>query len=361
MRSLKVVVVLDFATPGRAAHTMNFTLHTIATVLSSLLLLAAVGAGPADEHSPSGWLLVANKGDHTLGIIDPASGHQVVTIPVEGVTGHEVAASPDGKTAFVPIYGNSGVGFPGTDGSSITAIDLQSRKVVAKIELSHGLRPHCAIFGPKNGLLYVTTELDNDIQVIDPHTFKILGTVPTGQPESHMLAISSDGKRGYTANVGPGTVSAIDLVAGKVIAIIPVAHTAQRISLSADDRWIFTADQDQPRLAVIDASTNTLKNWVALPAVAYGTAATRDGKWLLITQPSTSKVVVLDLSSMKIVRAIDVLPAPQEILVRPDGKRAYVSCDRSGKVAILNLENWQMEGTIDAGKGVDGLAWAVRQ
>jgi len=339
---------------------MTFSAQLFTAASSLLLVLAAVGGRPADPASASGWLLVANKGEATLGIIDPASGRQLIAIPVEGVTGHEVAASPDGKTAFVPIYGDSGVGLPGTNGTSITAIDLQSRKIVAKIDLGHGTRPHCAVFGPKNSLLYVTTELDKDIQLIDPHTYKLLATIPTGQTESHMLALSSDGKRGYTANVGPGTVSAIDLENSKVMAVIPVAHTTQRISISADDRWVFTADQGEPRLAVIDTSSNKLKDWVALPAVAYGTAATRDGKWLLITQPSTSKVVVLNLSSMKIAHTFDVLPAPQEIVIRPDDKRAYVSCDQSGKVAVLNLENWQTESAIDAGKGADGLAWAAR-
>jgi YVTN family beta-propeller protein len=51
-------------------------------------------------------------------------------------------------------------------------------------------------------MLYVTTELDHSITIIDPKTLKIVGSIPTGQPESHMFAISHDGLRGYTANVG---------------------------------------------------------------------------------------------------------------------------------------------------------------
>ncbi len=36
-----------------------------------------------------------------------------------------------------------------------------------------------------------------------------------------MLAITRDGHRGYTANVGPGTVSVLDLDARRTLAIIP--------------------------------------------------------------------------------------------------------------------------------------------
>jgi len=66
-----------------------------------------------------GYLLVANKGDQALGMIDPVAGRQIATVPENGETGHEVIASPDGKLAFVPIYGNAGVGKPGTDGQLI--------------------------------------------------------------------------------------------------------------------------------------------------------------------------------------------------------------------------------------------------
>ena len=64
---------------------------------------------------PQPLLLTANQDDRSLSLIDPTSGKQIASAPVDGITGHEVAASPDGKTAYVPIYGDSGVGRPGTD------------------------------------------------------------------------------------------------------------------------------------------------------------------------------------------------------------------------------------------------------
>jgi YVTN family beta-propeller protein len=199
----------------------------------------------AESH---GWLLVDNKGDKTLGIIDPESCRQIAVVEEDGETGHEVTASPDGKVAFVPIYGNSGVGHPGTDGQLMRVIDLATRKIVGTVDFGKGVRPHCAVMGPKNGLLYVTTELNNSVTIIDPATLKIVGSVPTEQAESHMLAISSDGRRGYTANVGPGTVSVLDLEAKKVVTIIPISGNTQRISISVDDKSVFTADQTKPQL-----------------------------------------------------------------------------------------------------------------
>jgi YVTN family beta-propeller protein len=304
-------------------------------------------------------LLVVNKGDQTLSIVDPESGRQLATVPVGGTTGHEVAASPDGRTAWVPIYGNSGVGMPGSDGRTISVIDLKSHSKIASIDLGQPTRPHCAIFCRRDGRLYVTAELTRSIKVIDPTTRKVVDSIPTGEPQSHMLAISSDGKRGYTSNVGAGTVSAIDLQNKKVLAVIPVSRVVQRIAISMDDRWVFTADQTKPQLAVIDTLTNTVKTRVALPDVGFSMAPTHDGRSLLITQPSSDSILILNLHSMKIEQVIHVPADPQEILVRPDDRIAYVSCDQSKQVAAINLSSGKIEKLIEVGAGADGLAWVA--
>ncbi len=327
-----------------------------AVVLVALAVTALEEARAAGAPG-GGLLLVANKGDHTLGIVDPATGRQVATVKQSGITGHEVAASPDGKTAYVPIYGDSGVGRPGSDGRTMDVVDVASRRRVATIDFGGPQRPHCAVFGP-DGRLYVTAELTSSIRVVDPRTNTVVDSIPTGQPESHMLALSRDGKRAWTSNVGAGTVSAIDVASKTVAAVIHVARQAQRIALSTDERWLFTADQDAPRLAVIDTKSNKLAPGVSLPGVAYGTAPTPDGRWLLVTLPGLNQLGVLDLKSMEVVRTLDVPKAPQEVLVRPDGRVAYVSCDASGQVAEIDLAEWKVARLIPAGPQVDGMAWA---
>jgi DNA-binding beta-propeller fold protein YncE len=316
--------------------------------------LLSVGAASAQ----TGRLLVAQKGDRSLAIVDPVAGTVIASVAENGTTGHEVAGSPDGRLAFVPIYGNSGVGKPGTDGNNIVVVDVAAQKLVGNIQFDHGVRPHCAVFGPKDGMLYVTTELDHAVTIIDPKTLRIVGKIPTGQAESHMLALSHDGRRGYTANVGPGSVSVLDLKARKTFAVIPVSGSVQRIAISNDDHWVFTADQTAPRMAVIDTATDKLTKWVKIDGLGYGSAPTTDGRWLLVALPDENKVDVIDLKTMTLARAVDVGKSPQEVLVRPDGKVAYVSCDGSNEVAEIDLAMWTVNRTIKTGNVTDGLGWA---
>jgi YVTN family beta-propeller protein len=327
------------------------------------LLTMALFSGCLNTNLHAQVLLVVNQGDTNVSVVDPVANRQLATIDEKttGVHGHEVAASADGRTAFVPIYGSSGVGKPGIDGHEMLVIDIPSRRIVDSIEFAHGVRPHQPVLDPNSGLLYVTTELDNTVTIIDAQTRKLVGTIPTGQAESHMLAISHDGSRGYTANVGPGTVSVLDMKQRRTMAVIQVAKTVQRIAMSSDDKLVFTSDQVNPRLAVIDAAAQRIKSWVSLPGMAYGTAATSDGRWLLIAIPSMNQLAVLDLSTMKVARAIEVAKAPQEVLIRPDGKVAYVSCAGSGQVAAIDLANWTVMHLIEVGNFADGLGWAQQR
>lgn len=322
----------------------------------SVLFVVSLKLGEANSAAPGrGLLIVANQMEHSVLIVDPESRRELARIVV-GVNGHEVIVSNDGRFAYVPIYGNSGVGRPGTDGSTIDVIDLQERKLAGTIDLGKGLRPHRAEFGP-DGLLYVTAELANAVDVVDPSTRKVLAEIPTGQKESHMLVLSPDGRRGYTANVAAGSVSVLDLANRSLVTTIPVAKTVQRISISPDGLRVFTHDQDAPRIAIIDTATNKVSNWIELPSPAYASESTPDGRWLLALGASANRLFVIDLQTLKIVRTVEIPKRSSEILVRPGGDIAYISGTGAGKIAILDLRSWEMQPSIDLTPGVDGLAW----
>lgn len=352
-----VAALLNFSPCGQASDRLGDSDMNVRRIPALVWLLVSVSA-PAWAQS----LVVVNQGSATASIIDGASQTVVGTIEQrqpDRNRAHEVAISPDGKTAYLPVYGNAGVGLPGSDGREMLIADLASRRIVGSVDFGRGVRPHLPVVDPKTGLVYVTTELDNSVAVVDPASRTVVGRIPTGAEQSHMLVLSPDGRTGYTANVGPGSVSVLDMIARKTLAVIKVADHVQRIAISADGRHVFTSDTQAARMAVIDTRARKVKQWVALPGRGYGAAATRDGRSLLILTrtPGAGAVAVVDLKRMAVVQTIPVGKGPQTIVIQPDQKLAYVSCAGDGTVAVIDLAQRQVVRTIATAPGADGMAW----
>src|SRR5262249_24953473 len=115
-------------------HVMNAMNGLLRIPLASAfltLLVLLVASAPTVAQN----LLVLNKIDATLSIIDPATGKTVGTVPT-GEAPHEAAVSTDGKLAFVANYGAQ------TPGNTISVIDLASKKELRKVDVSPLRRPH---------------------------------------------------------------------------------------------------------------------------------------------------------------------------------------------------------------------------
>src|SRR5277367_785191 len=73
------------------------------TVFSAVLLSALAGALTVGAQTPSTALLVLEKDDEQMAIVDPASLKVVGRVP-SGSAPHEIIASEDGKFAYISNY-----------------------------------------------------------------------------------------------------------------------------------------------------------------------------------------------------------------------------------------------------------------
>jgi YVTN family beta-propeller protein len=332
----------------------RYPLFTFIAVAAILFLIVNVAHSRPKPASSKGLLVVANQKEHTALIVDPDARKELAKITI-GVNGHEVAVSPDGKFAYIPIYGNSGVGKPGTDGSTIDVIDIANRKLAYSIDLGKPLRPHNPEFGP-DGNLYVSAELSQSLDVIDPKTRKIIAEIPTGQDESHMFIIRAGAGTAYTANVHAGTVSVLDIQNRKLVTTIPVSKIVQRISIEPDGLYVFTHDQETPRIVVIDPLSNAISTSIPMPETVYASGATPDNHWL-VCAGMKGHIFVVDLHTRKLAKTFDAPTALGKVLIRPDGGVAYSSFLSAGKIEVLNLKDWKLEPSIDLTPGIDGMDW----
>ncbi|TFV95143.1 YncE family protein [Leifsonia flava] len=304
-----------------------------------------------------GRLLVVCKDDSSLQVIDLETATTVGTVVASAPTPHEVVATSEGRLGYLPSYSDSPVGWPGTDGRRVDVIDLVTLRRVDQIDLPFASRPHQPGL-LADGRLLVSAELDESVCVIDRGTHRIVARLPTGQIESHTFAVSADGGRIVTANVGAGSVSVIDVASRLLLGAVEVSEKVNRICLEPQGRLAYTADQSLPRIAVIDTELIELAAWIDLPSIGFGTAVTADGSHLVVALRSASEIAVIDRRSGEIVHRIPTPDHPQAIVLHPDGIRAYSACDADDCVVEVDVTTGRLLRLMATGRKPDGIAWS---
>lgn len=305
-----------------------------------------------------GRLLVVCKDDSTLEVIDVASGQHLGVVAGSGFTPHEVVASEDGRLAYLPVYSDAFVGQPGSDGRRIDVVDLVGLRRIGEIPLLVPSRPHLPVLLPGDRLL-VSTELDESVTVIDRRSLRVAGRLPTGQAESHMFAVTGDSARLVSANVGPGTVSVVDVASGALLGVIPVAEKINRICLEPQGRFAYTADQNTPRMGVIDIALLEHAGWIDLPSIGFGAAVSSDGRLLIVALRQDREIAVLDRVSGQVIHRVPSPAHPQAIVLHPDGIRAFSACDVEDCVVEIDIRAGAVLRTISTGRNPDGIAWSA--
>jgi len=229
--------------------------HLLAMALLGILFTC--GIVPAAQRG-SARLLVLNKEDANLAIVDPVSGNVLGRVPV-GQGPHELVTSTDGKIAFASNYGTGPA-----PGHTISMIDVAAQKELRRIDVSPLSRPHGLAFA--NGKLYFTVEADKKIARYDPATDKIDWQFETGQATTHMVLPTKDARTIFTSNIGGDSVSAVQQGQGGVWTqtVIPVGKGPEGLDLAPDGRELWSAHSRDGGVSIIDVAAKKVVQTVNL-------------------------------------------------------------------------------------------------
>ncbi|HYP49835.1 MAG TPA: YncE family protein [Pyrinomonadaceae bacterium] len=317
--------------------------------LLAFILGACVGYSFAQTKS---LLLALNKQESTLAVIDPAT-MKVVGKVATGDSPHEVVASADGRIAFVANYGAQ------TPGSSLSVIDLTTLKETRRVDLMPLLRPHGLV--EIGGRIYFTAETNRSVARYDPATNKVDWLMGTGQNGSHMVVVSADQKRIYTANIGSDSVTAFEFnnvpPAQSKITQIAVGKQPEAIDLAPDGKEIWVGLNADLGVDIVDAATLKTIERIKLGERPYRVKFSPDGKQVLFTMPNTKEIIVYDRATRKETRRLKLESAPLGVVFSADGKTAFISAVQPDAVLKIDLEEMRVAGRVETGQAPDGLAF----
>lgn len=335
---------------------VKFRLVKLLAISFLLVPLIFAATGCSAQSTPAHSLLALSKSDHILAIIDPVTLKVLARIPV-GSDPHEVIASADGKTAYVSIYGGGSL-------HELSVIDLVAQKPLPSLDTRPLMGPHGLAFA--NGKVWFSAEGSKAVGSYDPATAKFDWAMGTGEDRTHMIYVTSNGKKVYTTNVNAATVSILEDSSTPpayhewVQTVIPVAKGSEGFDVSPDGRELWTAGATDGIISIIDLTTKKLTGNIDAKAIgANRLQFTPDGKRVLITSLRTGDLFIYDASSHQELKRVNTGHGAAGILVDSDGSRAFIGCTGDNYVAVIDLKTLTVTGHIDI-RGADGLAWAVR-
>ncbi|MFG0282990.1 MAG: beta-propeller fold lactonase family protein [Phycisphaerales bacterium JB039] len=338
--------------------------------LLTIVIACLLTAPAARSFGAQGTLIVLNKSEATASILDLDTGREVAELPT-GAGPHEVAISASGATAVVANYGGQ------EPGNTLTVLDVDQLRVASTIDLPMLRRPHGIVFLP-DGRILVTCEQEQAVAIVNIESRMVEKIIGTEARVSHMVVATPNGRRAFVANIGDGSVTALDLAMGSILKQIPTAPGAEGIDITPDGAQVWVANRAANNLTIIDAATLEVLDTIDCGGeFPIRLKITPDGKRALVSNARSGEVAVLDTATRTVERTIRMdaeavddgegrlfgaqfgaSPAPIGILIRPDGKRAYIANTNADIVTEIDLETWQIVGRLKAGRQPDGLGWS---
>jgi YVTN family beta-propeller protein len=316
-------------------------------LLTALLLFAAA--------DPAGLLVVANKRAASASLIDVASGRTVATLPT-GQSPHEAAVSRDGRWAVITDYGAQ------VPGSSLTVIDLERRAVARTVDLVVFRRPHGVVFLPGDSLVAVTVEANRAVLVVHVGRGEVVREISTDQQGTHLIGVTADGRRGYTANIRDGTITEIDLVAGTAPRRLAVATMTEGVAVTPDGSQVWVGSNDAHTLTVVDTRAWRAVDTIPAASTPYRVTITPDGRTAVASYPTENVVRLFDTATRAELATV-AIPGPRSGEASPlgstissDSRWAYIALAAQDAVAVVDLRAHVVVKYLETGPGPDGIA-----
>lgn len=314
-------------------------------------------------------LLVGNKAEASVSIIDLASGREIARAKTRPGP-HEIAVSGDGKLALVTNYGTE------SPGNSLTVIEVELGQTVATIDLGEHTRPHGIVFMPGNRRVLVTAEGTRSLLVVDVWNGVVEKAIPTGQNTSHMVAYDPNGQRAFVANIASGSVSLINVPGGELLAYRQSGAGAEGIALGANGRDLWVTNRADDSVTLFDALN--LETRASLPVPGFPIRAEvmpkSAGGRVLVTSARSAELTVIDPVAVAVEQTLKISlehsggtilgdqmagsSVPIGIEIAPSGDRVWIAHAAADAVQELNSSDWTQTRLLKTGDEPDAMAYS---
>jgi YVTN family beta-propeller protein len=204
--------------------------------------------------------------------------------------------------------------------------------------------------------VYVPNSGSGTVSVIDPATFKVIDTFPTGKVAQHV--VPSYDLRTLWVNNNSGSLTPIDPTTGKPGATVPV-DDPYNMYFTPDGRSMIVVAEARQRLDFRDPHTLRLEQSVPVkcPGVNH-IDYSADSSYFLATCEFDGSLIKVDTKTRIVLGSLDLGGArsqPQDVRLTPDGKHFYVADMMMDGLHVIDGDAFREVGFLRTGVGTHGI------
>jgi DNA-binding beta-propeller fold protein YncE len=307
------------------------------------------------NNRPGGpHLIVTAKTAHKVHFLDAATLTTSATLDMPGST-HEIALSPDGRTAYCSVYGDGIFIKRVNPDRRIVVIDLPSKSHTRTIDLGAVYAPHGVMIDAV-GTLWASAELGNAVLAIDPATDRVQ-KIDVGVT-SHWVAVSHATGKVFVSGKADQVV-VIDVARRTVTGRIKVPHVIEGLAVSPDGYTLYCCAQTAAEFYVIDAQTDTLRGTVAIEGANAAKPQMRrvrvspDNKYLVVSSNQDHHVAIYQADGRNQIASFQTGKSPMGFGFAAGGKHAFICCHDDAVVSEFELATGRVTRNFSTAAGCE--------
>lgn len=298
-------------------------------------------------------LAVLHRLEASLGCYDVESGRELFRLPTADYP-HELCLSPDRRRLYVTEYGLPGPESEGEGGNTVAIFDLRARMRVGTLSTRDYRRPH-GVAADAGGRLYVTSEPRRSLLIFRLEDQSVLHVVDVEQECPHVVAVSPDGRTAVTANVGSGSLSAVDVMMGVVLRNVKVLERPEGMAFSPDGKLLYVANRESDEVSVVDAVGLEAIGRIDTGRGPVRIAISPEGNRIAFPLFHANAVQIADTKAGAVIHTIAVGKQPAGTTLSADGEVLFVSCEHERRVYVISMTKGEILSTIATGEGPDAM------
>jgi DNA-binding beta-propeller fold protein YncE len=266
----------------------------------------------------------------------------------------------------IPIAGDDGWDHPTVDsaarrlyvthGTHVVVIDIDSEKVVGKIDNTPGV--HFTVIDPELNRGFISNGGAARLTIFDTKTLETIGEVKSTGENPGPTVFDPATKRVFTFNLNSNNGTVVDSKEGKVVGAFDLGGKPELVGTDAKGSVFVNLVQKNVVLQIDAQKMTAAHTWPIAPGVGPRTMAVDQRNGRLFIGCANRRMVIMDSNNGRVIGSVTIGAGPDDSAYDPETGLVYTS-NGDGTVSVIQQESpddYRVLETVKTAPGARNMA-----